>query len=157
MKVLVCSITLLLMLLATPVIAQQGVPFAGDRVVTVMSQNVYHGVDAEIFAVPTAISFLDLLTKVAAVYNGYIARNFPERASALAAEIGATRPDLIGLQEVMLVRTDSPMDGPATPATTVALDYLQILLDALDSRGLHYEVVVQSIEFDAELPSLLGF
>jgi endonuclease/exonuclease/phosphatase family metal-dependent hydrolase len=39
----------------------------------------------------------------------------------------------------------------------VALDYLEILLDALAARGLHYEVVVQSIGWDAELPSALGF
>jgi hypothetical protein len=64
---------------------------------------------------------------------------------------------LVGLQEAVLVRTQSPPDGPATPATTVVLDYVQILLNALAARGLHYEVVVQSINFDAELPSALGF
>lgn len=157
MKALVFTITLLVMLSSAPVIAQQAVPFAGDRLVTVMTQNVYEGVDAELSAVPTATSFPDLLQKVAAVYQGYFARNFPERAAALAVEIEAKRPDLIGLQEAILVRTQSPPDGPATPATTVALDYVQILLDALAARGLHYEVVVQSPNFDAELPSALGF
>ena len=157
MKALVFTITLLLMLSSASVIAQQGVPFAGHRVVTVMAQNVYHGVDAEFSAIPTATGFLDLLQKVAAVYQGYFARNFPERAAALAAEVEATGPDLIGLQEAILVRTQSPPDGPATPATTVALDFVRILLDALAARGLHYEVVVQSIGFDAELPSGLGF
>src|SRR3990170_6945483 len=157
MKALVFTITLLLMLSSAPVVAQQRVPFAGHRVVTVMTQNVYHGVDAEFSAIPTATGFLDLLQKVAAVYQCYFARNFPERAAALAAEIEATRPDLIGLQEAILVRTQSPPDGPATPATTVALDFVRILLDALAARGLHYEVVVQSIGFDAELPSGLGF
>jgi endonuclease/exonuclease/phosphatase family metal-dependent hydrolase len=98
-----------------------------------------------------------MLEKVAEVYEAYFTRNFHERAVALAAEIEATRPDLIGLQEAVLVRTQSPPDGPATPATTVELDYVQILLDALAARGLQYEVVVQSINFDAELPSALGF
>ena len=91
------------------------------------------------------------------MYQGYFARNFPERAAALAAEVEATQPDLIGLQEAILVRTQSPPDGPATPATTVALDFVQILLNALAARALHYEVVVQSINVDAELPSTLGF
>lgn len=157
MKALVFKITLLVMLSSASIIGQQGCLFAGERVVTVMTRNVYHGVDAEIFALPTATSFPDLLQKVAAVYQGYLARNFPERAAALTAEIEATRPDLIGLQEAILVRTQSPPDGPATPATTVALDFVQILLDALAARGLHYDVVVQSIGFDAELPSVLGF
>lgn len=86
-----------------------------------------------------------------------LARNFHERAAALAVEIDRARPELIGLQEAVLVRRQSPPDGPATPATTVVLDYVQILLDALAARGLHYEVAVQSIGLDAELPSILGF
>ena len=57
---------------------------AADRVVTVMTRNVYHGVDAELSALVTATSFDDLLQKVAAVYQGYFERNFSERASALA-------------------------------------------------------------------------
>ncbi|MGH8770735.1 MAG: hypothetical protein ACREV2_06075 [Burkholderiales bacterium] len=40
------------------------------------------------------------------------------------------------------MRTQSPPDGTATPATTVTLDFVRILLDALAARGLHYEVVV---------------
>jgi endonuclease/exonuclease/phosphatase family metal-dependent hydrolase len=55
------------------------------------------------------------------------------------------------------VRTQSPPDGPATHATTVALDYVKILLEALAARGLNYEVVVQSPNLDVELPSALGF
>ena len=157
MKALIFTITLLGTLSSVPVIAQQAVPFAGDRVVTVMTQNVYNGVDDKLEAVATATSFPDLLAKVAAVYQAYFTRNFSERAAALAAEIEAKRPDLIGLQEAVLVRTQSPPDGPATPATTVALDYVQILLNALAARGLRYEVVVQSPNFDAELPSALGF
>jgi len=158
MKTLVLGITLFAMLLSSVAInAQQKVPFAGDRIVTVMTHNVYNGVDAELSAVAGSASFPALLHNVAAVYQAYFARNFPERAAAIAAEVEATRPTLIGLQEAILVRTQTPPDGPATPATTVALDYVQILLNALAARGLHYEVVVQSINFDAELPSELGF
>ena len=157
MKRVIFILLLALLLLVTPVSAQQGTPFKGNRVATVMTYNVYHGVDAELNAVPTATSFPDLLQKVAAVYQGYFARNFPERAAAIADEIEAVQPELIGMQEAVLVRTQFPADGPATPATTVALDFVQILLDELAGRGLHYEVVVQSIGFDAELPSALGF
>ena len=121
------------------------------QTIAVMSRNVYHGVNDEIFAVPGATSLTDLLARVTAVYQGYFARNFPERAAALAREIEATRPDLIGLQEAVLVRTGG------VPATTVALDYVQILLDALASRGLRYHMVVQSIGLDVQLPSSLGF
>jgi endonuclease/exonuclease/phosphatase family metal-dependent hydrolase len=143
------------LLVTEPAIAQQHTPFAGDRIATVMTRNVYHGVNAEINGITTATSFPDLLAKVAAVYNGYHTRNFPERAERLADEIWATQPELIGLQEAILVRT-GPFNNPA-PATNVDLDYVQILLDALAARGLNYEVVVSAIGFDAELPSALGF
>lgn len=152
MRALIVSTALLLVGTTAAAGEQQLVPFASDRVVTVMARNVYHGVDAEIFAIPAATSVADLLDKVAAVYQGYLARNFPERAAAFAAEIDAARPELIALQEAVLVRTQSPPDGPATPATTVALDYVQLLLEALAARGLAYEVVAQSIGFDVELP-----
>jgi len=137
--------------------AADRLPAAAERAVTVMSRNVYHGVDAEITAVAGATGLLDLLQKVAAVYQGYHARNFPERAAAIADEVAQSQPMLIGLQEAVLVRTDTPADGPATPATTVDLDYVQILLDALESRGLSYEVVVELVGLDVELPSALGF
>jgi hypothetical protein len=139
-----------------PAVAQQSVPPASDREVTVMTRNVDHGVLAELQAVATAVSFEDLLLKVAAVYQAYGATNFHERAAALAIEVEAIQPDLIGVQEAVLVRTQWPPDGPATPATDVAFDYVEILLHALEARGLHYEVVVQSIGWDVELPSALG-
>jgi hypothetical protein len=137
-------------------VGQREPPSAADRVVTVMSLNVNHGVAGELNALAGATDFDDMLAKVAAVYQGYFARDFHARAAAMAIQVEATRPDLIGVQEAVLVRTQYPPDGPATPATDVALDYLEILLDALAARGLHYEVVVQSIGWDAELPSALG-
>ena len=61
--------------------------------------------------------------------------NFPVRAQLLAAEIVATRPDLVALQEVALWRR-----GPlqlnqiaVANATTVEIDFLQIFMD--DARG----------------------
>lgn len=125
--------------------------------VTVMTRNVYHGVDAELNQVATATSFSAFLNATAAVYDGYHKRNFPERAAGLAAEIEQTHPDVVGLQEVVMVRTDTPADGPATPAEEVSLDYLQILLEKLQARGLHYEPVVQSINWDIEAPTARGF
>ena len=118
MRTFVFAIALLLTISFVPASAQQAIPFGGDRIVTVMTRNVYHGVDAEIFRVPGATSLEDLLDRVAAVFRGYEARNFPERAKALAAEIEATQPALIGLQEAVLVRTGRLFD-PA-PAETVA-------------------------------------
>jgi len=154
---LVLALVLCVVLAPVSIAADVQLPAEAQRSVTVMTRNAYHGVDAEIGAVLTASGPADLLQKVADVYQGYHARDFGERAVAIVAEIEATQPALLGLQEAILVRTDTPPDGPATPATTVDLDYLEILLDALTSRGLHYEAVVESIGLDVELPSALGF
>ena len=54
MKAVIVTVTLLVMLSAARAVAQQGVPFAGNRAVTVMTRNVYNGVDAELSAVPAA-------------------------------------------------------------------------------------------------------
>jgi endonuclease/exonuclease/phosphatase family metal-dependent hydrolase len=78
------------------------------------------------------------------------ASNFPARAGALAEEIRRARADLVGLQEVSLWRTQCPSD-PTTPATTVAYDFLQLLLDSLRARGLHYTAVSTSQNFEAEI------
>lgn len=136
---------------------QQGSSDKEDPSVTVMTRNVYHGVDAELGRVATASSFPAFLDATAAVYNGYHDRNFPERAAGLATEIEETQPDVVGLQEAVMVRTDTPADGPASPAEEVSLDYLQILLDKLQERGLNYTPVVQSINWDIEVPTALGF
>jgi hypothetical protein len=144
----------LALLAPTPAVADDPQPPAQHQM-TVMSRNAYHGVDAEILAIPGATSFPDLLNRVADAYLGYHARNFPERARALAVGIETTQPALIGLQEAVLVRT-GPLFNPA-PAETVDLDYVQILLDALAERGLHYAVIAENRGFDFELPSSLGF
>jgi endonuclease/exonuclease/phosphatase family metal-dependent hydrolase len=124
-----------------------------DPSVSVMTRNVYHGVNAELADAAAAQSREEFFVKAAAVFNGYHQRNFPERAALLAAEIEETQPDVVGLQEAVMVRTDTPADGPQTPAEQVSLDYLQILLDKLQARGLNYTAVVQSINWDIEVPA----
>lgn len=138
-------------------LAQRPKPPKHDQVVKIMTRNVYHGVGPELAAATTATSLTDFMVKAAAVYQGYHTRDFPERAAALAAEIEAQQPDLIGLQEAVLIRTQYPADGAATPAGTVDLDFVEILLDALEARRLHYEVVVQAAGWDIEVPTALGF
>jgi endonuclease/exonuclease/phosphatase family metal-dependent hydrolase len=122
-----------------------------------MTRNVYHGVDAELNRAAAARSFSEFLFATATIFNGYHERNFPERAAALAAEIETTQPDVIGLQEAIMVRKDAPADGARTPAEEISLDYLKVLLDELQAQGLHYSPVVHSINWDIEVPTALGF
>jgi len=131
--------------------AEQTHPFAGDRQVTVMTRNLYLGTDLNpIFGAPSQLA---LLKAVGAGWTQVQSNDFPARANAVAGEIAATKPDLVGLQEAMLYRTQVPSDGIATPATTVAYDFVGLLVDALARRGLDYRAVAVHTGTDAELPA----
>ena len=139
------------MLLVVPGARAEPHPFAADRQVTVMTQNLYLGTDlGPIFAAPNLPA---LFAAVGAGWNQVQANDFPARAQALADQIAAASPDLVGLQEATLFRTDVPPDGSQTPAETVAYDFRQLLLDALAQRGLSYEAVGTFTGTDFELPA----
>jgi endonuclease/exonuclease/phosphatase family metal-dependent hydrolase len=139
-------------LLAVPVArADQPHPFAGDRQVTVMTQNLYLGTDLNpIFGAP---SLPALFAAVGAGWAQVQSNDFRARAQAIADQIAAAQPDLVGLQEAELYRTDVPSDGSATPAETVAYDFIQLLMGALAQRGLTYKPVAVFNGTDVELPA----
>jgi len=124
------------------------------RQVTVMTRNLFVGTD--LTPIFTAQTLPQLVGATTTAFLEVQATRFPERAQAIADEIAATRPDVVGLQEAMLIRTDAPADGPVSPAETVAYDYLETLLAALAARGLDYEAVAVVTNADNELPTALG-
>jgi len=130
----------------------------GKRSIDIATVNLYVGAD---FTPLTTLDPRDpdfrtkLVARTATIHALILASNFPARASALAQEIVARSPDIVALQEVSLLRRQSPGDlvfGGNVPATQVELDYLQILLDALNRYGGHYTVVSQVQDSDIELP-----
>jgi endonuclease/exonuclease/phosphatase family protein len=121
-----------------------------DDKITLMTRNLYQGVDLSPLA--TATNPTEFFKAVGAAYNRMQATNFLERAKVLAGEIVRASPDLIGLQEAVLFRTQIPADGPTTPATNVSYDFIQILVDALKDRGVHYTTAVVQTGFDIEAP-----
>jgi endonuclease/exonuclease/phosphatase family metal-dependent hydrolase len=78
--------------------------------------------------------------------------NFPVRATGLAKEIKAAKPDLIGLQEAARWTT-GPLNDPRF-ASTVRYDFVELLLKALRRQGVTYSVVVSQDEFNFEGPTL---
>jgi endonuclease/exonuclease/phosphatase family metal-dependent hydrolase len=103
--------------------------------------------------------FNKLVAEVAAIHGQVLQSNFPVRAEALAEQIVRRNPDLVALQEVSLIRRQSPGDlifGGTTLATDVELDYLAILLDALARHGGHYAVASQVQDTDVEVPLFTG-
>lgn len=150
------ALTIGIILLA-PIVSTQSFASSDNgarKEIDVMSQNLYTGAD---FApVITAQNQAELLAAVSATYDAIQSTDFNERARAIAREVERAEPDVIGLQEAVIIRTQVPADGPAIPATTVAYDYLQILIDELAARNLHYVPIIEQAGFDVELPGLFA-
>lgn len=122
--------------------------------VAVLTRNLYLGADLFPILEAAADASGDPELAYEAAYEVWQivqSTDFPARAERLADEIAATKPDIIGLQEVTTYRTDSPPDGPATPATTVAIDFLEKLLAELTERGMSYSTAVIQTNTDLEI------
>jgi endonuclease/exonuclease/phosphatase family metal-dependent hydrolase len=119
-----------------------------------MTRNLFLG--ADLTPAYTALAARGGVAKlpavVAGIFNpgdppGVVQRtDFPTRAVALADEIEAARPDLIGLQEAAVWRTDE----------AVAYDHLELLEAELARRGLRYRRVAAKVNGDVALPSAAG-
>ena len=125
-----------------------------DRSLRVMTRNLDTGTDFGYLFGPGALP--NPFAAVVATYQEVVASNPAGRAGRIADEIGATKPDLVALQEVDLWRL-APMTNPFQQ--TVTIDQLQQLLDALAARGLHYSAAVVAQNLDVQVPTFtaLGF
>lgn len=120
--------------------------------VTFLTRNLYLGTELA----PVIGAILgggDVLSAVGDAWAGVQATDFPTRAVALAEEIKREKPDFIGLQEAVTWSVGAPFD-PAD-ASTVVYDFVEILRDALEDRGMHYDVVVSVDELAAEAPGIV--
>lgn len=104
------------------------------RELVVMTQNLYLG--SSLAPAIDATTPLDFLFGVAIIFQTVQFTDFPSRAQAIADQIEAENPDIVGLQEVSLWTTF----GPAPPG----YDFLAILQQALSDRGLSYSVAAVS-------------
>ncbi|MGD0918005.1 MAG: hypothetical protein ABSB22_16250, partial [Thermodesulfobacteriota bacterium] len=128
---LVTSLVLLMAPIASPS-ALNGVSpaAASERDVTVMTRNLYVGAAFDLLiSAPTPN---DIPERVALIYAAILSSEFPCRAEVIADEI---------VQNQLRVQSPcrTPPPNPPQP-TAFAIDYVQILLDALERRGAHYAV-----------------
>lgn len=156
----VVRMTLSVTLASTLIVVQAAPPdFGSKKSVNTMNVNLYVGAStAPVLALdPTDPGYLtNLVAAVTQVYYAILASQPPVRIQAVADEITARQPDLVAIQEATLLRNQSPGDlaiGGHTPATNVVFDYLQILMEALSARGVHYAVASTSQEWDVEMPA----
>ncbi len=148
------ALGLVLLLWAGPFLLHADQPcFAGQRDLRVMTRNVYIG--ALLDPIVTAANPQEIPVLVAQTLGRIAATDFPARAGALAREIVEQRPDVVGLQEITLLRIQAPGDflgGNPVAASQPLLDYLQLLRHQLAARGAAYHVVALSTNWDVELP-----
>lgn len=118
---------------------------------TVMTRNLYVGTDVDrLIGVtdPNQIPFI-----VGEIWQLLLANDSDDRMAAVAAEIAAHQPHLVGLQEVSTFRTQHPADFQLN-AQNVVIDFVPTLLAYLDGMGQDYRVVAQVQNMDVELPRL---
>lgn len=125
---------------------------AKPAVLTVLTRNLDEGTDfGPLVQAKTAGDFL---AAAAAAWKQVEASNIPERASAVAAEIEQTKPDLVSIEEAAIWRTGALLKPPAEH---VVYDALKSLTQALAKDKAGYRLVVVEPEFDLEGPTSLGY
>ena len=121
--------------------------------VTVATRNCYLGANLFRLLVAATEGSEAVDTAVGDLLRTVDRSHIPERLDAIAAEIERTDPDLLGLQEVALIRTGEPTAGATPTATEVRYDFRATLTAALDERGLPYRVVDAVTTTDIQLPA----
>ena len=123
---------------------------AKPATVKVMTRNLFLG--ADLGPGIRAQNLQELVNGAGQILNQVDANNFSVRAKGLASEILTTKPDVVGLQEASLWRTEPCDKNPLPPAATdVRYDYIQLLLDQLNKSKKLYRVAVVKPEFDFEV------
>ena len=123
--------------------------------VTVMTYNVYVGSSAEPALETTNLFQIPMI--VGELYGNVIASDFPARAAAIATIVKESHPHVIGLQEIELIRRQDPGDfltNREPNAEEIDLDYLELLMNALQAEGLDYQVAAKVQNLDLEMPML---
>jgi hypothetical protein len=127
----------------------------GKGKLRVMTYNVDEGTDY--IEALSATTFPQFLAGVTTDWNNVQATNPPERAQAIARQIGKARPTLVSLEELTQWRTCPTVDFQTCAAPqTLQYDLLQLIMDALHQQGQPYKVVVTTTAFDVAAPCTLG-
>ncbi len=154
---LACLFLAAVLLVSALPVRAGGQPAHGRRGLETMTVNLYIGGGTQSVLTVDPSDLNALVMAVTGLYVEIAGSQPALRMDGVAARIAARQPDIVAVEEATLLRVQSPGDlviGGTTPATDVVYDYLQLLVDALAARGMHYAVVSTSDEWDIELPML---
>jgi len=121
--------------------------------VTVATRNCYLGANLFRLLVAATEGSEAIRSAVSDLLRTVDRSHVSARLNAIAAEVGRTDPDLVGVQEAALIRTGDPTDGTTPTATEVRYDFRETLLAALADRDLPYRVVAAVETTDFQLPA----
>jgi endonuclease/exonuclease/phosphatase family metal-dependent hydrolase len=139
---------------ASPMAAGQD---GSKKTFTVFTQNAYIGGNLARVMMVDPTDFPGLVEAVTTTYYEILASRPDVRMRGLADRIAARTPDIVALQEMYVLRKQSPGDlvlGGSVPATEVVVDFLLTLRTELAARGLRYKVAATTTETDVEMPML---
>jgi len=150
------ALTLVAALLISPGAHARAHGVGPERVVTVMTQNLYQGTEFRHIQelIGSTPSFEEALAATTADYATYLATRFKDRAALIAAEIAKDKPALVGLQEVATWHIGAfDPEHPFALPTTVNEDFVPELIQALAADGMHYaQVSVHTGNFTLAFP-----
>ena len=117
-------------------------PPGNSHHITVMTRNLYIGADVDPIIEAAATGQPELIPGlVDQAFQTMMFTNYPERAGAIADEIAATNPELIGVQEAYVISVGE-----------LVLDFTWILQQQLLARGLDYYVAGSIKNTDVMIP-----
>ena len=143
---LVLAVVLVFLAIGAPSPAVAAHPDAPGTL-QILTQNMDDGTD-QTYIIAALLGQLPLDAAVDLTFAELQASNIPGRVDGMAAQIVARQPEIVALQEVALWRF-----GP-TPetATTVLFDSLALLVAALGSQGVPYDVLAVNNLTDLAVP-----
>lgn len=135
---------------------ERDLPGGDGQGITVMTRNLYVGANVDL-VIQAANTDPNAVPQAAAVAFQELQHTaFQVRAEGIADEIARNRPHVVGLQELSLIRIQTPADLQPFNAADTVIDFLSVLQAALAARGLQYTAFTIP-ETDVEVPMLTGF
>lgn len=133
---------------------------APSRTAEVMTRNLYLGAPLDdVIAAIASGDPMSILIAATKTWNTVQSSDPEARMAAVADEIAAARPAVVGLQEVTQWSTYAydPLQRKVTSGPTVRYDFLELLLKALADRGVTYHEVADATSHNFTSPPIPVF